>query len=273
MPYATLMVHLELGCPNQNRLELAGELAGQFGAKVIGVAAGELTPSAYFVAGRLAAELIEESRRDLRRRLRDLEEEFRAAMKGQAEEFHWRSALNAPTPWVLGQSHAADLIIVGSQQDGDESWSKLDCAQLLMGAGRPILMTPPERRWLRLQSVLIAWKDTREARRAIVDAIPMLQRAKNVTVLAVLEEDNKSHVRGNVDDVIAWLASHNVLASTMVSDVGGTTDERIDQVASDLGADLIVAGAYGRGRLKEWIFGGVTKTLISQSRYTTLMSH
>jgi CRP-like cAMP-binding protein len=139
--------------------------------------------------GAFAQGLLEQDRVELRQRLMDAEERFRAAAKGRAQAIEWRSALADPTSYVAQQARAADLIITGTNRDG---WAldparRLDPSALVMQAGRPVFFVPPEVEWIKLDTVLIAWKDTREARRAVWDALPLLQRAREVTIVEVLE--------------------------------------------------------------------------------------
>src|SRR5262245_58880035 len=100
MSYATLMVHLDVDHPNDARLRLAGDLAERFGARVIGVAACELSPSPYFAEGAIAADLIEKDRAHLRKRMDVLQEAFGAALKGRARGLAWRSDIALPTDFV-----------------------------------------------------------------------------------------------------------------------------------------------------------------------------
>jgi nucleotide-binding universal stress UspA family protein len=145
-----------------------------------------------------------------------------------------------------------------------------------MQAGRPLLVVPDKVNWLDLRSVLVAWKDTPEARRAVADALPMLRKARDVTIVEIPErDDDRSAVMAGVTDVAAWLARHGVTASARVSEAvrNATAAAQLEQVAGDLGAGLIVAGAYGHSRFRELILGGVTEYLVTQSARSVLLSH
>jgi nucleotide-binding universal stress UspA family protein len=145
-----------------------------------------------------------------------------------------------------------------------------------MQAGRPLLIVPDSADWLDLRNVLVAWKDTPEARRAIVDALPMMRKAKNVTVAEILEGDgSQSAAASRVRDVAAWLSRHGVSASERVAEKDGDLDAtaQLDAIAADLGAGLVVAGAYGHSRFREMILGGMTQHLITQSARCVLLSH
>jgi nucleotide-binding universal stress UspA family protein len=121
---------------------------------------------------------------------------------------------------------------------------------------------------------MVAWKDSREARRALFDAIPVLASAKAVNVVEAFEwEEERAAAVARVNDVAAWLALHGVKAagSAVFSKDDAVAD--LATAADDLKAGLIVAGSYGHSRLGEWIFGGVTRFLLSQSKRTVLLSH
>jgi nucleotide-binding universal stress UspA family protein len=146
----------------------------------------------------------------------------------------------------------------------------------VMQAGRPILVVPDGVNWLDLRSVLVAWKDTPEARRALADALPILRKARDVTVLAIPEgDDDRPAAIAGVTDVTAWLARHGVTAIARVSE--GARNEtvagQLEKIAGDVGASLIVAGAYGHSRFRELILGGVTQYLVTQSARCVLLSH
>jgi nucleotide-binding universal stress UspA family protein len=145
-----------------------------------------------------------------------------------------------------------------------------------MQAGRPLLVVPDGANWLDLRSVLVAWKDTPEARRAVADALPVLRKARDVTIAAIPErDDERSVVMAGVTDVAAWLARHGVTATARVSEAvrNEPAAAQLEKIAGDVGAGLIVAGAYGHSRFRELILGGVTQYLVTQSARSVLLSH
>jgi nucleotide-binding universal stress UspA family protein len=120
---------------------------------------------------------------------------------------------------------------------------------------------------------LIAWKDTPECRRAVVDALPILREAKNVLVAEVIEDEaDRSAALLGVADLVAWLLRRDVVASQRVPAECGNAAEQLDSIASEFGAGLVVAGAYGHSRFREWVFGGVTKRLLTPSSRCSLLS-
>jgi len=274
MTYATVMVSLALDQPNDARLQVAGELAERFEAAVVGVAAAQFAPPLYFADGPAAQGLIEEA--SIKRRLAALEAQFRAATKNRGGHAEWRSAMDFPARFVLAQARCADIVVCGGPSPAfSDSFSLVSPKDLVMQAGRPLLLVPDRINWLDLRSVLVAWKDTPETRRAIADALPMLRKAKDVAIVEIPEQgEDRSAAMARVTDVAAWLARHAVTATARVPEAAGNeTAAQLEKVAGDLGAGLIVAGAYGHSRFRELILGGVTQYLVTQSARCVLLSH
>jgi nucleotide-binding universal stress UspA family protein len=124
-----------------------------------------------------------------------------------------------------------------------------------------------------LRSVLVAWKDTAEARRAVSDALPPLRKSAEVTIVEIVEDEaDRAATLSRVKDVGAWLSRHGVVAFELVPAEKGYAAKQIGQIASDVGAGLIVAGAYGHSRFREWVFGGVTGRLLNPLDRCSLLS-
>ncbi|WMT78068.1 universal stress protein [Bradyrhizobium sp. Ash2021] len=276
MKYATVMVGMALGQPNDSRLEIAAQLAERFGARVIGVAAAEFTPPLYFTEGEPAQRLIDQGWAAVKNRLAALEGEFRAAMQNRAAELEWRCAEDFPTRYVVRQARACDIIVVGEASRGAlaDPFAQVNPSDLVMQTGRPLLVVPETCDWLDLRSVLVAWKDTAEARRAVSDALPLLGQAKEVTVAEIVEDEaDRPAALSRVGDVVAWLSRHGVRASQLVPEQRGDAATQLERIASDVGAGVVIAGAYGHSRLSEWILGGVTRRLINPSNRCSMLSH
>jgi nucleotide-binding universal stress UspA family protein len=275
MTYKTVMVGLALDRSNDARLEIAGQLVKQFGAHAIGIAAGEFSPPLYFTEGEQAQRVLDQGQAAIKNRLAEIEAQFRAAMLNRAAGVEWRCAEDFPTRFAVRQARAADIVVVGGE--GGETladpYSDTNSSDLVMQLGRPVLVVPDSCNWLDLRSILIAWKDTPEARRAIVDALPMLRQAKDVAVVEIIEEEvNRTAALSGIRDVVVWLSRHGVVASEQVPAEKGNATQKIERIASEVGAGLIVAGAYGHSRLREWVFGGMTRSLLNPSDRCSLLS-
>jgi len=277
MTYATVMVSLALDHSNEARLQVAGELAERFEADIVGVAAAQFAPPLYFADGKEAQRLIDEGEASVKRRLAGLEAQFRAATKTRGGHAEWRSATDFPARFVLAQARCADIVVSGGQSPAfSDAFALASPKDLVMQAGRPLLVVPDGTKWLDLRSVLVAWKDTPEARRAVADALPMLRKAKDVAIVEIPEADeDRSAAMARVGDVAAWLARHGVTAAARVPEVARneTAVVRLELVAGEVGAGLIVAGAYGHSRFRELILGGVTEYLVTQTARCVLLSH
>jgi nucleotide-binding universal stress UspA family protein len=126
---------------------------------------------------------------------------------------------------------------------------------------------------LDLRSVLVAWNDTTEARRAISDALPLLRKASDVTVAELIDDETRRpSAQARLDDVVAWLSRHGATARAQVANDHGHTATQLETIAADVGAGLIVAGAYGHSRFREWVLGGVTRKLVNPSSRCSLLS-
>lgn len=140
----------------------------------------------------------------------------------------------------------------------------------MLQAGRPVLVAAQTTRRLFSNTALVAWKDTREARRAVIDAIPLLCQATDV-VVATADHTGDVLVRESLQDVLALLLRHGIRAR---SEIINERDESAALLAfaRSIEAELIVSGAYGHSRVREFIFGGMTRSLLERHDTCRLMS-
>ena len=145
----------------------------------------------------------------------------------------------------------------------------------MLNAGRPILTVPSGVDNLPGRCALIAWKNTREARRAVRDALPLLQKADHVFVVELISSGmNVADSQRGLNDVAAYLACHQVTnVATRVRPIETTTFEALSRMLKEEAVDLVVAGAYGHSRLGEWFLGGMTEDLLAHSPVCCLLSH
>jgi len=275
MTYATVMVGLSVDQPNEARLEITGQLAERLGARVIGVTTAEFSPPLYFTSGESAQRLVDQGRAAIKTRIAEVEGEFRAAMQNRAGEVEWRSAEDFPSRYSVQQARAADIIVVGeAARDAlGDPFVQVNPSDFVMQAGRPLLVVSDSCNWLDLRSILIAWKDTAEARRAVADALPLLRNATDVTVVEIVEEQaDRAAAVSRLKDVVAWLSRHGISSSELVPDECGEAGAQLESIASRVGAGVIVAGAYGHSRFREWVLGGVTRRLINPINRCSLLS-
>jgi nucleotide-binding universal stress UspA family protein len=259
----TILVNIEIDTPPSPLLRCAIDLAGRFGATLIGVCAAE--PSATYVGldgGTVAAEWYGEERRQIEEQLTDAAAMFRSALPaGLANEF--RTYVDTPTRCVVSAARAADLIVLGAQTppSGASYARSVDAGEVILTAGRPVLIPGIGVSEIMADKIVVGWKDTREARRAASDALPLLMAAKDVRLVAVDEGDYEAE-QASLDDAVAWLKRHGVAAQGEIRSQGDGASVALESAAMEFGADLIVTGGYGHSRMRELLFGGVTRELL-----------
>ena len=275
MTYATLMVHLELGRANAGLLQVVGDLAERCAAGVIGIAACQPMQMVY-ADGYVATEVYEQDNRQLQQEICAAEAEFRVALQTRAKRLEWRSSIWAtpPSDYVAREARAADLVITGVASGGLlDAPHTVRTGDLIMQVGRPVFVVPATATQLKLHRAIIGWKDTRESRRALLDALPLLKLAGQVTVVEIAAPDAMDAARSHGQDVVHWLSHHGVQSEALAQPTTGDDAVGLYTVAQDLGADVIVAGAYGHSRLIEWALGGVTRDLLLRQDFCALLSH
>jgi nucleotide-binding universal stress UspA family protein len=274
MDYKTVMVGLALDRPNDACLRVAGDVAERFGARIIGVAASDLRPPMYFADGDFAQKLLDQEAAAIEQRLSALEAEFRASVEKRATAVEWRSARSLPVPYLLQQARAADILVIGTRTETlVDPCAAPDPSDLVMQAGRPLIVVPPTVEWLDLRSILVAWKDVGEARRAVFDALPILAAAKEVTIVEIPERaGGDAEALSHVGDVAAWLRGHGIAANSVVPEKAGNVTGQLENIAAHVGAGAVIAGAYGHSRFREWALGGVTRHLATESRRCAFLS-
>jgi nucleotide-binding universal stress UspA family protein len=272
--FATLLVHAEPAELSTRRVEVAARLARDLGSTLIGLGAETFNPGLTVdpFMGYAAGEWISLVQEQIADDLKSAEAAFRRDAAGA--DIEWRSVQNWPHRALTENAHAADLIVV-SPRGSRGPMLAADPADVVMTAGRPVLMVPPGRDHLHGMSVVVAWKNTRESRRAVADALPFLQRAEDVIVHAICRLDETEAVTAETAAVVANLKRHGVEARALITNPPApeAVVEELQRVAALNGADLIVAGAYGHNRLQEWVFGGVTDALMHRPDTFVLMSH
>jgi nucleotide-binding universal stress UspA family protein len=264
----------------EKRIDYAATLAHQCGAHLAGIhVVSAVRPehrANYYVIGEKAirASLAwqkasdEAATTDVRRQFeaisakRDLSAEFRVIRRGGSDE-----------DLILSSPHS-DLVVIG-QCELQEMPGYLAPERLLLASGAPILVVPSGWKSEPIgKNILVGWNASREARRAVADALPFLVEAASVTLL-VVDSDKRARRHGEEPgaDIALYLARHGAQVEVaQVSSRGSPVADIILSYAADHGADLIVIGAYSHARSIEMVFGGVTRTLLKQAPIPVLMS-
>jgi nucleotide-binding universal stress UspA family protein len=274
MAYKTLLTHVQSDPKAGPRLACAAALARDLDCTFLGLGAEMIPPSgASDPYGILEGEWIVAMRDQLEKNLDAAEAMFEAAAKDLPHD--WVRMIDLPGKAVARAARAADIIVAGGAPlDGHDNYRACDIGELVITAGRPVLVAPPGGGHLKGDRIVVAWKDSREARRAVSDALPLLQRAQEVVVLEVFEKDGAEAAEYHTSDVVKALARHGVQAHARVTEAAeDSVCRELNLAAVAIGADLIVSGGYGHNRMSEWVFGGVTRTLLSDPERFVLLSH
>lgn len=280
MSYKSMLVHVDDRKRSAARAELALRLATTFEAHLSALAMVQplrIPPSALAVLGpEIEAQQNAHARAQADRALGV----FNECARRSGWSAVGTTAANGDTLSAI-ELHArySDLVIVG-QHDPEEDYVQWPDAGsfpelVVMGAGRPVLVVPYTGSFAKLgEHVLVAWDASREATRAVTDALPLLRRARRVTVMAVNPEQVRRHGAEPGADIALFLARHGVKVEVSAQhsgnlDVGNFLLSRI----ADMDVDLLVMGAYGHARLRELMLGGVTQTILASMTVPVLFSH
>ena len=183
----------------------------------------------------------------------------------------WRVETGEDEEWITNHGRTADLLVVGrGREDQAEGRGLLEAA--LMQTGRPVLIPSTKPRQLDLETVVIAWKDTREAARAVAAAMPFIERATRVFVLSVEEgETSTEHSCDRLCHALRW-HNPNTDAHRMKHE-GVHPAETMLQTLARHGGDLLVMGGYSHSRLREVVFGGFTRRVLASADLPVLIAH
>lgn len=270
MSYKSIVVNLAVDADPAPVVKLAAELAQRFDAGLIGLAAADVPPLVATGDGLVyEGEIMQIEREEIERRLAELHGEFERLVPAKTKG-GWAQFVCGPTRFLSTVARTADLVVTGGASNEDV-YRSVDVGSLVLGIGRPVLVAGDGFEHLTGKTVLVAWKDSREARRAVSDALPLLTRASEVVVLT-MEDDPDSEIRSGLADVATYLDHHGVKARTECISSAAEGDKLV-KFARSIHADLIVSGAYGHSRLREWAFGGVTRDLIQERGINRLMSY
>ena len=181
---------------------------------------------------------------------------------------HWVRQIGAEPDWVTEYGRAADLLVIGRPRDGDS----LDTIEgALLKSGRPVLIPTAAPLAALPETMVIAWKAAPEAARAVTAAMPFLAIAKQIQILTVAEEQGVSDEEAA--RLVTNLRRHGLQAAArhLQPDPRGAADTLLTAAGEQ--AALVVMGAYGHSRLREWIFGGFTKHVLRSAEVPVLMMH
>ena len=284
MAFKDILLHVDGSKRCPVRTDVAMTLARRFGSHLTGTYVLDIPAPEFFYGAAMPfmgagpEQVVERMRAEALGTAAPVEEGFRARLRREELEGDWRLVEgNLPASLAL-HARYTDLAVVGQPNpyEANDGGQRDVAVTIVMTSGRPVLVVPFAGEFPVVgERVLVAWNASREAARAVNDSLPLLKQAKLVTVLAV----NPRHGIGGHGDVPAadiclHLARHGVKAEaahTVANDI--PDGEALLSYAADIGADLIVAGAYGHSRAREMVFGGVTRTLLNEMTVPVFLSH
>lgn len=275
MPLKDLLVHVDTGKEAEATLDAAIALATAHDCHLVGLGVSPPLDIPTYAAGNLPSSVFTVLEEREQERLNTAEQTFRKRVRqaGREERSEWRLDHGLPEGVVGLHSRYADLTVVTQTNRELEERRFIDMPEdLVLSAGRPVLIIPyvgaPDTIG---KSVVIAWNASREAARAVADAMPLLEQAEAVEVV-VAGTATMGDLPGA--DIAAHLARHDIAVDVYraVAEDVDVADVLLNRV-SDLGANLMVMGGYGRSRLRELVLGGVTRHILENMTVPVLMSH
>ena len=271
-----VLVHVDNDPGCVSRMDVAVALAAQHGAHLTGLHPMGLPQLPGYVELELPSNFLEDRRRLLERLARQAEERFDERVRRHVIRAEWRADEGDVVATMKLHARYADLTVVGQGRDIVNAPYDLRFLpeELALGVGRPVVVVPRYGTFETVgKRILVAWNGSREATRAVHDALPLLQRAAKVHILSI-DPEGEPGSRVPSADIALHLARHGVVteaASALGLDIG-VGDLLLSQ-AADLSIDLIVMGAYGHSRMREMVLGGVTRHMLQNMTVPVLMSH
>ena len=281
--YKTIVVHIDGSPRQQYRVSAAAMLAKEYGAHVVGTAATGISWLDFaLLTGSMTAPMPPTDFDGLRATAQLRLDEFngQAARLG-IESAEARLIEDVPQYGLLLQSRYADLVILSQDEDEDAAEPgqaarvrRLPEHVALHGA-RPVLVVPAGYRGQPIPGTVVAgWDGSLQAIRALAAALPLLVRAESVK-LALINPDELSELHGEQPgaDIALYLTRHGVKVDVVLERTASTAGHALVSLARDCGAGLMVCGAYGHSRYREWMLGGVTRELLARAPVPLLIAH
>lgn len=272
-----LVVNLGGSTTPDTTADYAISVAKAYNAHIVGVAFVYEPVIPGSLLGGIPTDLIEVQREENAKAAKTAVAHFEAAARtaGVSIETRLLDASVAGASDLFGRiARRFDIAVVGQAQREQGVSEELLIEGALFGSGRPVVVVPEiQKQGLKLDNVMICWDGSRPAARAIGDSIPLLARAKSIEVVVVTGERDKSgEITGT--NMKRHLARHGIEADIKRIAIGDVdVQTAILAHAADSAADFIVMGGYGHSRLREFILGGVTRSILKSMPVPVLMSH
>jgi len=274
MPGCDILVVIDNEASVQRRLAPVAALARRGEIRVTGMYVTGLPATQAFADLDGWAQLLDAYMTAQRAEATKAERAFRAEIARLKLAGDWHCSESDMTEGVIALARLHDLVVLG-QPDPDAAASGPRLGEIVLAAGRPVLMVPYAGAFAELgRHIVVAWNGTREAARALHDAMFLIDGAEAVTVLEIDPREGDDDPDLRAASVVAALKRRGVTAKaeTTVSD-GTPIADIILSMAADLTADLVVMGAWGHSRLREFVLGGASRGILQEMTVPVLMSH
>jgi nucleotide-binding universal stress UspA family protein len=206
-----------------------------------------------------------------------MEQHFKSKLRLHAIEGEWHLLVDGDTAELIELAKSADLTIAGQRPPNSEAdgASRFRPEDIVVASGGPVLIVPYAGAFETVgKRILIAWDGTREANRALHDALPLFTDAEATVVFVGTHERDLAQHRPSLDRVVHHLQHHGITARPEETLRGGlAVSDVLLSRAADLGADLLVSGGYHHSQLREAFLGGVSRELLQHMTVPVLMSH
>ncbi len=269
MSYKTVLVQANADKSGSRALRVAKTVAEMFQASLLGVAAAGFDPTVY---GDAAGELITAEREQIEAAIASARDSFQAQSKAWPFGAQCVSSGDFPSNVMLRHARGADLIVAARPPAHSTAGFTCNPTDLVMQSGLPVLLAADGDAKFSGERVLVAWRDQREAIRAVSAALPFLIQAHSVHLVSICPPEQADEARDGLAEVGRRLTRHGATVETEILEPKGSATGDLEAAAEHHGADLIVAGAFSHNRLREWVLGGVTQDLIAGSAKFVLFS-
>ncbi|AKP90541.1 universal stress protein [Achromobacter ruhlandii] len=276
--FRRIAVHLDNGVDCRRRIDIALRMAKAHDAHLTGIFASHMQPGYFYDEGGLWARSMEIIKEINTKGRAATQQAFSQAAAQAGVAISWRQGDDTPADCLARHARYSDVVIVSQENGYDIEAATGDdfVPQTLLAAGRPVIVLPTAGTFETIGiRALYCWNRGREAARALADAAPMLRSAVALRVLTLQGAEEDPERQAAYEDLAAYCASHGfppLESETRDAREAGIGDAILD-AAADFGADLIVMGAYGHSRARQWILGGATRSLLSAMTVPVLFSH
>lgn len=276
--YRDIIVHLDNGPADEARIAFADHLAGMFKAHLTGLFINMIPGMSMPIeAGYIGAQILADLQREAEiegARIQEMLAGKLGRLAGPTEVRRIDAIIDEGAQRAAMEARWADTFICSrpapNTPSGLPDWQTL-CEQVLFGSGRSLFLLPDRPASLGLERILIAWNGSREATRAVAEAMPLLRKAKQVTI-ATVDRGDPAHDQPGAD-LARHLDRQDVKVALHNMQGGGNAADILLNEARSRDAGLIVMGGYGHSRLREWVLGGVTRDLMARTPIPLLMAH